>query len=401
MSAEEIPEEQVGSVFQGFLADVNGKQRLEVDVDGRRHTVELRPVYAFERDIVDRLIESSADTSVTGGAVPIKGEWIYGWLDTQFDDYINSIWKNYQFFVKYIEATTSMISNISTFNRSPGTYDSMYRYLLILEDLGLVERYRREEVPQSEYDFPVPPEFRLRTFVRLESDFESRKSAWNNPYNARYPDGEKSSESEEVAVQPAEPLEPRQGLEELAPDDDDGGEQSPQETDTGLDEFTGDTSEAQTEPVLPDDNASIVDFAQLDDIPALIDSSFQEALERTFDDAPIPTIQTEPEDFSFGRASVVGSWATGEATPGTTPLELVVSIDDSDADLSPGFVPPGMQQYLPDVMQRDNPYTDVFSSYSVTCSYDSAYKRYVEDVVRERQTELIYYSFRESELVEL
>jgi hypothetical protein len=98
---------------------------------------------------------------------------------------------------------------------------------------------------------------------------------------------------------------------------------------------------------------------------------------------------------------VVGSWATGEATPGTTPLELVVSIDDSDADLSPGFVPPGMQQYLPDVMQRDNPYTDVFSSYSVTCSYDSAYKRYVEDVVRERQTELIYYSFRESELVEL
>jgi len=371
VSAEEIPKEQVDSVLQDYVADVDGEQRLEVDVDGRRHTVELRSVYEFERDILDRLIEQSADTSVSGGAVPIKGEWVHGWLNVQFEDYINNVWKNYQFFVKYIEAKTSQMQNISTFRRSPGTYDSMYRYLLVLEDLGLIERFRREEVPQSEYDFPVPQEFRKRTFIRLQSDFDSRKSDWENPYEARYPDGEKPDEPEE--------------------DEQDR-----------LGQFTGDDEpEEQDEGELPESNASIEDFQNTDNVGTLVENSFPEAIERAFEDAPIPTIQVDAEDFSVGRIAVVGTWAVGEATPGEDILELVVSIDDTNAQLSPGFIPSGIGQHLPDVMKENSPYDGIFPNYFVVSSFNSVFKKTVGEVVRNEQSELIWYSIDDGEMKEL
>lgn len=400
MSAEEIPEEQVDSVLQDYVADVDGEQRLEVDVDGRRHTVELRSVYEFERDILDRLIEQSADTSVSGGAVPIKGEWVHGWLNVQFEDYINNIWKNYQFFIKYIEAKTSQMQNISTFQRSPGTYDSMYRYLLVLEDLGLIERFRREEVPQSEYDFPVPQEFRKRTFIRLQSDFDSRKSDWENPYEARYPDGEKPDEPEED--------EQEQGLEAFRPTEDDGEtEEEPDDTgedeqESGLGQFTGDDEpEEQDEGELPESDASIEDFQNTDNIGTLVENSFPEAIERAFEDAPIPTIQVDSEDFSVGRIAVVGTWAVGEATPGEDILELVVSIDDTNAQLSPGFIPSGIGEHLPDVMKENSPYDGIFPNYFVVSSFNSVFKKTVDEVVRNEQSELIWYSIDDGEMKEL
>lgn len=406
MSAEELPRDEVSSVLRGFLADVEGEQRLEVDVDGRRHTVDLRPIYSFEKDILDRLIGANIDTSVTGGAVPVKGEWVHGWLNVQFDDYINNIWKNYQFFVKYIEARTSNIENISTYQRSPGTYDSMYRYILLLEDLDLVDRYKREEVDSSEYDFPVPEEFRTRTFVKLESDFETNKEKWRNPYEANYPDGEKPEDSEdrsddgdEDTEETPEEVEDPEDPTPQTPDVDIPKEDIP-EPDTEPQGLTGDASDAEPGS-LPDEDASITDFEDTTGLLNLVENAFPEAINRTFADSPGPTLQIEEQDFGLGRVAVFDKWATGNAKPGEDPLELFVSVDDRNANISPTFILTGMQEHLPDVLSENNPYPGVFPRYFVTSVYNSVFKDQLEQRVRGEQSNPIYYNLTKQEMEEI
>lgn len=185
MSVELEPED-VKVVLDSQIADVNGEKKVEVDIDGRQSTVDIRPVYTFERQILDDLIAENRNSNITGAAVSFKGKWIHGWLRANGDEYINGLWRNYQYFLKYIEGATENISNISTYEKSSGTYDSMYRYLLVLEDIGLVERYRRESVSEDEYDFNVPEEFRTRTYVRRLAKYASNQDLWNNPIGSVY-----------------------------------------------------------------------------------------------------------------------------------------------------------------------------------------------------------------------
>lgn len=412
MSAEEFSERDALAALREQIVEVNGEPRVKVDVDGRRHTVELRPIYEFENDILNRLIEPRTDNSVTGGAIPIKGEWIYGWLEVQGEDYINNIWRNYQYFLKYIEARTSVINNISTHQRSPGTYKSMYRYIIILEELGLLERFRRVDVPQSEYDFPVPEEFRTRTFIRLTSDFEEEKDKWDNPYEALYPGGEKP---EDIDVEPVRDI--PEELSELAPDEETEEEEAaettpPEETKEGLDAFTDEPEEESEEPSeepqqiegeleLPEENASFADFPQKEGLVTLVENSFSTAMQITMDQAPIPVEGVEAQDFDVGRIAVFGKWAVGEAVPGRTELDLIVTVDDTSADISPGFVPAGIQEHLGDVMRENNPYPEIFPDYSVVSAYNSAFKRLLSEVVRKEQTQLVYYDLQDMEFKEL
>jgi len=399
-------EREAISALTEHIIEINGEPRVEVDVDGRRHTIELRPIHDFERGILDDLIDPGAGTDVSGAAVPVKGRWIHGWLDSKGEDYINNIWKNYQYFLKYIEARTSTISNVDTHNRSPGTYDSMYRYLLILEDLELLERYRRQSVPQSEYDFPVPEEFRTRTYIRLQSDYRSKRDKWDNPYGAMYGSLEEESETVDIPVETV-PEEEEDAFDlpqklESVPEDADESEDITDVEGEGLEEFTEEEPEPEPENFdIPDKDASITDFPDKQSLVSLIDESFPEALERTFAEAPISTSQVQPEDFGPGQKAVYGSWVVGSATPGQTSLELIISIDDTRAELSPGFIPSGIQEHLGDVMRDNNPYPDIFPNYFIISSYNSVFMRTVDEVVRNEQVEHVYYNLQDMQMEEL
>lgn len=414
MSAGDEALTQLEAVFNDFIVDTAEGRRLEVDVDGRRHTVPLREPHPFEIDLVDDLIEPQTDTSVSGNAQPVKGQWIHGWLTVNEDDFINNIFKNYQFFLKYLEARTSVIQNISTYQRSPGTYDSMYRYLLLLEELGLVERYRQEEVPEEEYDFPVPDEFRTRTYLRKTADYEDRRDSWDNPYEALYPGGSKQDTDDEeesdtdeddemtsIEVEPGEPdEEPPSGLEgfiepgEGGPTDIEPEEREEDEP-SGLDEMT------ETDVELPDDDASMADFPQRQSLLVFIREHIDEAIAVAMDNAPVPMNNLTSQDFGLGRVGVFAAWAEGEATPGETELSMVIGVDDSQASNSPGFIPAGVQTEMQNILNEQNPYPEVFPSYTVVGVYDSAFKRKIDEVVRQTQSENVYYNLTSDELESL
>lgn len=406
------------AVFQEYIVNVDGQRRLEVDVDGRRHTVELRDPLPFELDLVNDIIEPSIDNSISGNAVPIKGKWIEGWLTANEDDYINNIFKQYQYFIKYLEARTSTIKNIQTYQRSPGTYDSMYRYIILLEELGLVERHRREEVPEDEYDFPVPEEFRTRTYVKKTADYEDRKDAWDNPYTAEYGEPEETTPSEqevdEVDVEPESEDEEDDAVEiDVKPRDDDEQPEgldefvNPQETesvDVDLPDESSEGLDSIEEPQpdkLPDTGASITQFPQKDQLYLFIKENFDDAVADAIDNAPIPIEDVEQSDFSLGRVAVFGVWAEGNATVGESKLSLVVSIDDTKASTSPGFVPAGVQTSLEDILNQQNPFTEVFPSYDILGVYNSAFASNVDEVVRKTQSKEQYYDLGQEKVVEL
>jgi hypothetical protein len=410
MSADDEAVPQLEAVFNDFIVDTPEGRRLEVDVDGRRHTVPIREPHSFEIDIVDDLIEPQTDTSVSGNAQPVKGRWIHGWLSVNQDDYINNIFKNYQFFLKYLEARTAVIKNISTYQRSPGTYDSMYRYLLLLEDLGLVERYRREEVPEDEYDFPVPDEFRTRTYLKKTADYEDRRESWDNPYEALYPGGSKedteSSDEEddeldeddavEIEVEPEEPEGESDGLEGFI-EPGEGGPTDIEPSDAPKEEPSGMDEMADVSAELPDEDASIADFPQRQNLIVFIRDHFSDALTKAIENSPVPMTNVTPDDFSMGRVAVFGPWAESDATPGETELSMVVSVDSTSAEISPGFIPTGIQTELENVLNQENPYPDVFPSYTVVGVYNGAFKRKVDEVVRQTQETEQYFNLTEGE----
>jgi len=281
-----------------------------------------------------------------------------------------------------LEARTDVIQNISTYKRSPGTYDSMHRYILVLEDADLVDRYKNVKVPKDEYDMPVPQRFRRRTFVRITDDgsYSDNKDAWDNPYGAVYDDSGSPVEPEEE-----EPLSEFEDIEidDGTPDDDEG------EDDTG--DSGGRDLGGFTEDVELSAPASFTDFPNKSDLLDHIRSKFNTALEQTLDQSPGPQDVVEFNDFGFGTAAIVGQWAEGNATPGSTDLTLIISIDNTDAELSPTFITTGMPRVLERELSQDNPYPDTFPGYRVFTPYNSEFLSTVRTFVDQEQSEDIYY----------
>jgi len=429
----------VRGILDRYIREVSGEERVVVNSSGSIKTVALREVYDYEEQLVNEFIEPRTDLSITGGAVPVKGRWIEGWLTVQGDDFINNIHKNYQFFLTYLKARTIKIENSATYDRTAGDYDSTYRYLLLLEDLGLVERYKREEVPQSEYDIPVPSEFRTRTFIRKEKDYSSAKDAWNNPYAANYPDvydGESTQDVDDLDIDPG-------GTEGPSPDEQDVGEEDDSQDEdesidvdellededlddeqeetsiniepTGADRFiddndvspddsAGSESESQPEPdgiQEPDvsgSGASIDDFQSKDFLVQVISDNITQALSEAFDDPPVPS-DLDESDISVGRIAVFGPWAEGEATVQDTPLSMLISIKSSGTNL--GFVPSATQRRLKDIMDKTNLFDSSFPSYEIVVVYNNAYKKRLSDLVMKTQSEDVYYSLTDKEFREL
>lgn len=397
--------------LEDFVVDIDGRQKLSVRIAGRRHTVELREPLPFEDDIIGDVTAPGRNTGVRGAAIPMKGRWISGWILSQDNaDYINNIFRNWLFFIRYLEGRTARIENIDTFQRAPGTYDSMYRYILVLEDLGLIERFRSEEVPATEYDFPVPEEFRNRTFVRVNVPYREAMDDWDNPIEARYPGGELPEEEVEVEVEPAEVIEPEPEPEEpttpaeieIEPTE----EEEPEEEEfEGLEAFTEPEEEPEEEEVeeteleVPEEEVSIDDFPLLDELEDVLEDTFILGVQQAFEESPLPTEDISPEDFGIARIGVFSSWAQGDAIAGMTPLEMVISIDATQAARQPGFVTGGTQNTMEDILDEDNPFMEWFPSYNITVVYNAVFRNTIDDAVRNTQTELRFYDLQNREFV--
>jgi len=189
-SFDTLSADAAANVLRSYTTLVNEEEKVTVEIDGRVRTVDTRPIYSFEREILDDVIQVSIDGFLTGAAIPVKGRWVHGWLARKGDegDYINNVWHGYQYFLRYLQAETEDIQNMGTFNKSPGTYDSMYRTILMLEDLNLLLRFKEVNVELDEYDFFVPENIRKRTYIKVRKSYEGNEDLWNNPIEALYGD---------------------------------------------------------------------------------------------------------------------------------------------------------------------------------------------------------------------
>ena len=390
----ELDEQDALAALDEFTVGEGGTREVEVDIGGSRRTVDPRPVYDFERDLADRLIESSVTGQISGAAVPIKGRWIHGWLNEKGDDYINNIWHGWQYFLKYVEVVTGKIQNISSHKRSPGTYESMYRYLLTLEDLELIDRYRREEVPEEEYDFNVPEEFRTRTFVKLTADLEGNERKWDNPQEALYGESEDSEDedTESESIRSEIDRSPDESVD--VPDTD---QQSVRDSvNTSSDDIDVDKTYE-----LPTEDAGIEDFEDLELIPPFIDQNFDDAVEEAFSEAPIVPPDVEASDIELGRVSIVGPWVSAEAIPQETPLGLFIEIKTPSDVMNPGFIPAGVNRILPRILSENNIFEDVFPSYDIASSFSNSYKSQLKRHVNQEESNSVYYSFSAGEIKEV
>lgn len=415
MSAEELSENDVLVALEDHVVEGKGGPEIEVDVDGGLHTLSPRPIYAFERDILDDVIASAVAGNVSGAAVPIKGRWVHGWLNAKFDDYINNIWHGYQFFIKYIEAETEKVENIGSQQRNPGTYDSMYRYIRVLEDIGLVERYKREDVPQENYDFNVPEEFRTRTFVRLDAGYEGNEKLWNDPIGSLYVDGD--VQKKEDADDKEDTTSPTMGdiIDEAGgPDEDSSSSPSESTTDSPsmgdiIEEADSDDSsdEEQERPVpqstyeLPDEDVSITDFPDLDQIPLFLDLHFQEAVENAFGQAAIEPDKLEPSDLELGRIAIVGPWGSGDAIPGQSPLDIYIGIVNTTTNMSPGFIPSGINRELSEKLNRNNIFQSVFPEYNIISTFKPSFRNQLKRHVNIEQEYSKYYDYSSGQVKEV
>lgn len=441
--ATELDEGDVETVFSKFITYERDEAKVEVEIDGGQRTVDVRPVYDFERDLVDDIIGETVNGELAGSAIPIKGRWIYGWLEEQGEDYINSIWKGYQFFLRYAEVVTSDVENMSTFQRPPGTYDSMYRYILMLEDLELLDRFKNVEVDEDVYDFNVPVEFRNRTYVRNTANYEDNKFAWNNPIEALYnyespveSSGEDITEetpetdtdddmSTEELLDIIDESESEDGADEYIIDDDtDTADIDATDTDTEtgsasdfiVDDEQGETDDSTetTEDItimdldvsevynLPEEDTSITDFEDKDLIPKFIQTQFSDAVEEAFDQASIVGQDIEPSDITLGRVAVTGPWANDNATPGQTPLTVFIEINNESSGMNVGFLPGSVNRILSEKLNQYNVFgQDVFPSYKVDSAYSESYRSQLKRHVQTDQVGMEYYDYSSGELKEV
>jgi hypothetical protein len=402
---QELSEDDVLITLDEYIVNVDGNYRVKVDTGGRQNTVRPRPVYDFERDILDDVIGSTLSSGNSGAAIPVKGRWIHGWLKENTDEYINGLWRNYQFFLKYLQAETSKIENMSSYNKSPGTYESMYRYILVLEDLDLIDRYRREEVPESEYDINVPEEFRTRTFVRLQANYSDNQRLWDNPIGVKYGD---------VDAQEAEQFE-----EFVQEDEIDTPDSNTDNTTSELDEDeiqemldAVDTSETENKP--SDENESEVDID--DDVSEITDIGNVEALfnyiKSIEDDVVKEAIMDDPLNrdiddsiISFERLAVLGKWANGEATPKEDRIFLFLSIKQNSQTSSglnkPTFLQTAVARITQNKLNEENPFDEVFTSYKVKTAYNSNFRSEINRVIKTAQDlGPKYYSYKDSEYID-
>jgi len=412
MSTKELSEDDVLIALENYVVEGKSGPEIEVDVDGGLHTLTPRPIYEFERDILDDVIGSTIAGNVSGAAVPIKGRWVHGWLNAKFDDYINNIWHGYQFFVKYVEAETEKIENISSQSRNPGTYDSMYRYIRVLEDIGLVERYKREEVPEENYDFNVPEEFRTRTFVRLDASYEGNEKLWNDPIGSLYVDGDVEKQEDESEDEES----PTMGDIIDEADTTEGGSSTERSTDSPtmgdiIEETESDSEDSETEEQerptpqstydLPDEEVSITDFPDLDQIPLFLELHFQEAVENAFEQAAIQPDDLNPSDLELGRIAIVGPWGSGDAIPGQSPLDIYIGIVNTTTNMSPGFIPPGINRELSEKLNRNNIFQSVFPEYNIISTFKPSFRNQLKRYVNIEQEYSKYYDYSTGEVKEV
>lgn len=391
-----------------FLVEINEKFRVEVEVDGKRHTVELRDPLEFEDEFIDSILLTPSSKSRRGANIPIKGPWISGWLEEKGEDYINNIWHNYQFFLKYLEGRTKTINNVSTYKRSPGTYDSMYRYIIILEEAGVLERFKRVKVDPEEYDFHVPEEMRTRTFIRVKEPYNLEESpeevnrAWENPIESVYEieggpitEAVEEIEEEEVEEIPTPEEEGPGGLERFTREEEPEEEVSEEEAK----EEIGETQEETLEELgFEEDRVDISQFNKKRALVNFIDAFFDDAISISIENSPLPVEDLEESQFSPGSIAVFGRWAEGTALPGTTELDFVIGVDASQAPRMPGFIPAGVQSNLKRLLDEENTARIVFPEYNPVGVYENSFVQGVEGLLSEGD---LYYDLREEEFTEV
>lgn len=422
--AQELSRDDVLIRLDEFIVEVNGNPEVEVDIGGGQRTVEPRPVYDFERSILDDVISSTVSGGASGAAIPVKGRWIHGWLKENTDEYINGLWVNYQFFLKYLEAETMKVENISAYNKSPGTYDSMYRYLLVLEDIGLIDRYRREEVQESEYDFNVPEEFRTRTFIRLKASYEDNKQLWNNPIGAEYGDveaqdveqfegfGDKTPEEIREDRDDEEDESERSTFDDLIDVDDevedvdkliDTGEQTDDDDAEEEEVDKDDEIEEQDQDVITDEGANITDLEDPTVIPKYLEEIENDVITESLDQDPLNREFNESA-VSFQRLAVLGKWANGTATPGEDQLFLFTSIktEENLGEVNkPTFLQNAVARNIQNRLEDEDPFGDIFGSYKVKTVYNSNYKSEIKRIIKTSSLGQQYFDYTNAEYIEV
>lgn len=378
MSAPDDEEEDVETfTFDPLIVpntvNVGGEQRLPVEIDGRRHTVRARGIRSFETSIIRelkdpegegrQLRESPSGNERRGSAIPIKGRWIHDWLEGEGEDYINNIFRNWLFFIKALELRTKRDrersenpSSVVVFNRSPGTYDSMYRFLMLLVEQDVLVRRGTQRVPAEEYDIPVPEEFRTRSFLAVNKSYDEARRIWENPYRSQYPEAYGDLKEPEPEPEPEE-VEPEEPLPE-APEEPEEEREIPEPS--GLE--------------VPDGLVSVDDFPELLELRDFINDNAEEALdvavEQTNEETPdVPGREINREDIEIGRTLIVGPWAVGEARAGQDPLSLFMSVRTSVDRVPPTALVNIFAGVLSTLLNQNNRYPEWFTSYDVGAAF--------------------------------
>jgi len=371
------PDIQHDPAMEEFIAVEDDEPKMVVEQSSFR-TVDLRDPEEFEDDLLSEVTGPVDGRGGIGASIPVKGKWIHGWLESRGEDYINSIYKNWLHFTTYIKARTRQFINTSEFNIRQGSYENMYRYILVLEDLGLVSRTRSEDVPLEEYDHFVPERMRQRRYVSIDVPFEENPEAWTRPHNTLYDSPEEADE--EVDVEPME--EPEEPEEPEPP-----GRGS-------IDDFTPDPSGVQD---IADDQITIDDYPRLGELQQSVTTQFGNAAEGAFDSATIEYEEILPTDYTLGRVAVIGVWVTGDATPESDGLDIVMSIDGELAELQPGFLPGAIGSRYRSIILNDH--NEWFPDVGVTAVYDNAFSDTLEMAMAGQEPQ-IYYDLLNGNFVE-
>lgn len=396
--------------FDDYIELIQGKSKVVVRTGGRKRVVEPRDARPFEDDLLERATKPAQLRQGRGASIPLKGKWIHGWLESEEEDYINSIYKNWLFFVTYLEARTRQFINVETYKRSPGSYESMYRYILILEELGLVDRFKQETVSQDEYNHFVPDNMRTRTFVEITESYEDNPDAWDFPHNMLYPDGERSEEHVDTdVVEEPEPdvddEEPTPSLDDYDDRDEDDVERTGVDV-TPMDETLGEREDVDPDAIehdvdSPDEPTHITDFPDLDQLEETIEAYFIQTLDESFEESPMFTDDLDRDNFKLYRIALFGDWIIGEGTPGESELGIYVGIDGNDADRRPGFIPSGLGMDMGANMEDDEVFSDWFSEYNTQSAYSSAFTDQLRDIIEVVQDQMVYYDLQQREYKEL
>lgn len=373
-----MPDIQSDPAFEEFISVEGDEPQMLVDHESFR-TIDLRDPLEFEDDLLSDIAGPTDQRGGRGASIPVKGRWVHGWLESMGDDYINNIYKNWLHFTTYVRARTKQFIGTTEFSLRQGNYENMFRYILVLEELGLVSRGRSETVDQSEYDHFVPERMRQRRYVSIDTPFNEEPEAWTRPHNALYGDGEDSDdESEDVEIdidepeeeQPQPETEPGGSLDSFRPTGDVPEQDDVPDTTQADDEVTEDEDQSEGSEI--PDVASIDDYPRLQEIRSTVTREFQQASESAFQTATIDYEEILPTDYSLGRFLIIGVWVSGEATPRRDVLEVMMTVDDELAEMSPGFLPGAIGSQYRSIILDD--FDDWFSDVNVTSVYEEGFE---------------------------